>query len=77
MLSPQQSKILLTAHQDFIKTHAAELIDLLRLVEMTIPDDSSQERKDWTVHMGRLCDVWQHRTIEGELNLPWPDVCLI
>ena len=75
MLSSEQMKELLDAHHDFIQTSSAELIDLLNLVERVIPDVTCQEHKDWTTHMGRLCDVWQRRT-EGEDNLPWPDVCL-
>jgi len=72
---PKEREVLLAAHQKFLLDGEAELIDLLNLVEKTIPDQKSQERKDWTNHMGALCDVWQRRT-EGEM-IDWPVVCLI
>ena len=53
MLSIEQMEKLLKAHDEFIKTNAAELIDLLKLVETAIPDGGSQERKEWTAHMGQ------------------------
>ena len=77
MLSIEQTEKLLKAHDEFIKTNAAELIDLLKLVETAIPDGGSQERKEWTTHMGCLIDVWdRHReTRDGMPMVPWPNLC--
>ena len=66
MLSIEQTKVLLQAHHAFIDTNSAELIELINLVEKTIPNEGSPERKEWISHMGCLCDVWQHHTIEGK-----------
>ncbi|KXN92074.1 hypothetical protein AN958_09777 [Leucoagaricus sp. SymC.cos] len=70
MPSFQKHDILLDAHNTFISNGTAELIELLHLVEKTIPDAKSQERQAWTDHMGALCDVWQRRN-EGEM-VEWP-----
>ncbi|KAG6839344.1 hypothetical protein C0991_003425 [Blastosporella zonata] len=71
MLSTEQNGKLRAAHFEFLKTQSAELIDLLRLVEETITDNNSLERKEWMDHMGCLCDVWERR--EAGDHVAWPD----
>ena len=72
MLTALQRAKLLAAHADFVQTSRADIIDLVKLVEDTIPDTNALERKDWITHMDQLVDVWQRRT-EGEM-VSWPAV---
>ena len=74
ILSEAQEQDLLNLCSQFINSEEeVGLSDLLDLVNSTIPDPGSRERKTWTKHIDTLNETWRLINKEGE-NVPWPMV---
>ena len=74
MLSEAQEQDLLNLCSQFINSEEeVGLSDLLNLINSTIPDPESRERKAWTKHMDALNETWRLNNKEGK-NIPWPMV---
>jgi flagellar biosynthesis chaperone FliJ len=77
MLSDTDRQALLDLCDKFIQSDdSINLANLIDAVNVTIPDQTSQDWKEWSKHMDQLNEAWTRIVKENEA-IPWPVVSVM